>query len=188
LTTVFALALFSSAAPDYAGEPDRPPRPQVCSVAGGRPARCVEVAPVAEGSLRILRGGACAGGALAPDDPSVAAETPDLRRPNVATAGAERERKGDLQPTTIERIQLMLGALGLNPGVPDGRLGDETREALRAYQLRKGLPVTGRASEDLISALDADFLHCVVWSPLARSEETRPRAADECPAAKARAR
>jgi hypothetical protein len=75
-------------------------------------------------------------------------------------------------PATIERVQRALAALGFDPGGVDGVLGERTREALRAYQARKGIPVTGGTSEDLISALDADFLHCAVWLPLARSAGT----------------
>jgi len=189
----------------FAGEPERAPTAQVCSGAGASPTRCVDIVLSAEGTLRVVRGGLCAHGALEPGEPCLimllrhgAAAAPGRAPPTAASSNASagslaaNEVEGDpvdaageshLQPVTIERIQLMLAALGLRPGVADGVLGAETREALRAYQLRKGLPATGHASEDLISALDADFLHCAVWSPLARTEgtETRRRP-DECPA------
>jgi hypothetical protein len=91
--------------------------------------------------------------------------------PPPAAAAREHDGTGEAgaRPATIERVQRALAALGFDPGVVDGVVGERTREALRAYQARKGLPVTGHTSQDLISALDADFLHCAVWLPLARS-------------------
>ncbi|HYZ63215.1 MAG TPA: peptidoglycan-binding domain-containing protein [Acetobacteraceae bacterium] len=91
--------------------------------------------------------------------------------PPAAPPATERDREGETaaRPATIERVQRALAALGFDPGAVDGVVGERTREALRAYQARKGLPVTGQTSQDLISALDADFLHCAVWLPLARS-------------------
>jgi len=53
----------------------------------------------------------------------------------------------------IARIQHDLAALGYDPGPTDGLLGPKTRAALRAFQAREGLSVTGAVSEDVEVAL-----------------------------------
>jgi len=53
----------------------------------------------------------------------------------------------------IARTQRNLAALGYDPGLADGILGPKTRAAIRAFQAREGLPVTGVISESLEAAL-----------------------------------
>lgn len=59
--------------------------------------------------------------------------------------GADREQ--------IRRVQERLQAVGLHPGPLDGTLSPQTVEALRAYQQRQGLPVTGNLDQATRDAL-----------------------------------
>jgi hypothetical protein len=53
----------------------------------------------------------------------------------------------------LRQVQERLRAAGFSPGALDGRLGPQTRTALRRYQQRKGLPVTGNPDPQTIRAL-----------------------------------
>jgi rare lipoprotein A len=48
-----------------------------------------------------------------------------------------------LTPDEIKQAQESLKTEGLHPGSIDGRLGPRTRQAVRVYQAREGLPQTG---------------------------------------------
>ena len=52
-------------------------------------------------------------------------------------------------------LQTLLLARGHAIGSADGRIGPQTREAIRAEQARLGQPVTGRAGQKLLRALQA---------------------------------
>ena len=60
-----------------------------------------------------------------------------------------------LSRTDIKELQALLNAQGLDAGAPDGMLGPMTREAVRAYQKRAGLPPDGYPTKALIEALRA---------------------------------
>ncbi len=53
----------------------------------------------------------------------------------------------------IRRIQKSLRALGYDPGQADGHLGPRTSAAIRAFEGDHGLPITGKASQDLDRAI-----------------------------------
>jgi hypothetical protein len=53
----------------------------------------------------------------------------------------------------LRLVQERLQAAGLSPGPLDGRLGPQTRMALRRYQQRKGLRVTGNPDPQTLKAL-----------------------------------
>ncbi len=53
----------------------------------------------------------------------------------------------------IFRVQRALWVIGYGHDPADGRLGPTTRAAIRAFQSREGLPVTGRTSDRLEAAL-----------------------------------
>lgn len=55
----------------------------------------------------------------------------------------------------IEEMQALLNARGLNAGKPDGLVGPQTRNALRAFQLAEGLPADGYPTLDIIERLRA---------------------------------
>ncbi len=75
----------------------------------------------------------------------------------IAGAGALR---GQFPPdaagmTLADRqsLQVKLAALGYDIGTPDGVIGDKTRAAIRAYQRRSGLAVTGEPTMALLARL-----------------------------------
>ena len=53
-------------------------------------------------------------------------------------------------------FQQHLARLGFDPGAPDGVLGRRTRNALRQYQMARGLPGDGFATAALLTRLEAD--------------------------------
>ena len=53
----------------------------------------------------------------------------------------------------IARIQRQLQSLGYSPGPADGIMGPKTRAAIKAFQEKQGLEVTGNISEDLNAIL-----------------------------------
>ena len=57
--------------------------------------------------------------------------------------------------TMINAAQDMLEKLGFNIGPHDGKLEGKTASAVRLFQLQKGLPVTGKVTQDLIDALQS---------------------------------
>ena len=55
--------------------------------------------------------------------------------------------------TDVTELQERLNALGFDSGVPDGRVGRQTRTAIRAYQRNRDIPMDGYASYQLLEAL-----------------------------------
>lgn len=57
----------------------------------------------------------------------------------------------------IERVEVQkrLAALGVYAGEADGKLGSKTREAVRAFQLQRGIPADGYANPSLLKELRA---------------------------------
>ena len=53
----------------------------------------------------------------------------------------------------VSAVQKMLAALGYDPGTLDGTMTGQTREAIRAFETRSDLPVTGEISDALIEKL-----------------------------------
>lgn len=74
--------------------------------------------------------------------------TPDAR----ALARAAERRLG-LNPATRLLIETRLRSLGFNPGNVDGVFDSATRDAIRAYQDSKGMPVTGFVDSATVRAL-----------------------------------
>ena len=50
---------------------------------------------------------------------------------------------------TIQRVQRALVSKGYNPGPQDGVLGEKTKDALRVYQEKNGLPIGNLNMETL---------------------------------------
>ncbi|MGQ9724108.1 MAG: peptidoglycan-binding protein [Tepidimonas sp.] len=76
------------------------------------------------------------GGRLAVDG----APTP---APKPAADGASPQPAAGTALTLLE-AQRKLNQLGYNVGAPDGKMGNKTRQALRAFQASRGLPQTGQ--------------------------------------------
>ncbi|GIX48921.1 MAG: hypothetical protein KatS3mg131_3132 [Candidatus Tectimicrobiota bacterium] len=66
---------------------------------------------------------------------------------------AERKLLALRQRQLVLEVQERLQRAGFNPGARDGLLGPQTRAALRRYQQRRGLPVTGEPDPATLQAL-----------------------------------
>jgi Putative peptidoglycan binding domain len=62
-------------------------------------------------------------------------------------------RTGDARSSPTRAVEAELARRGYYRGPSDGVLGPETRSAIRSFQARNGLPVTGRIDDDLFRAL-----------------------------------
>ena len=69
--------------------------------------------------------------------------------------GPRVQAAGIAPKTMINSAQDMLEKLGFNIGPHDGKLEGKTANAVRLFQLQKGLPVTGKVTQELIDALQA---------------------------------
>ncbi len=58
-----------------------------------------------------------------------------------------------LQPASARQLQAGLNTLGYDAGEPDGKIGPRTRNALRAFQIARGLPADGFATTDVLAAV-----------------------------------
>ena len=56
----------------------------------------------------------------------------------------------------VSNLQSQLAARGYDPGPIDGVMGERTRQAIRAYQRDKQMPVDGQVSQALVSSLAAN--------------------------------
>lgn len=63
-----------------------------------------------------------------------------------------------LKPTSaaVAQVQKKLNAKNIDAGRVDGKMGERTRKAIRAYQKATGKMVDGKISEDLLRSLDID--------------------------------
>ena len=66
------------------------------------------------------------------------------------------EEKMVISPTDIRRAQQALRAKGLNPG-DDGKLDEETQEALAKFQKQNSLPATGLLDDKTLEKLSVDL-------------------------------
>ena len=67
--------------------------------------------------------------------------------------GAPQTAKVITRQEMIAKIQALLTQRGYNPGSADGKMGPQTKNAIRAFQKDAGLPVTGEVDTSLLSAL-----------------------------------
>ena len=106
--------------------------------------------------------------------------------PPPAPSPEEVEVSLGLTPSEREQIQTSLWALGFNAGVPDGKFGSRTREAIRNWQASRGQETTGHldaASKNTLLAavpdlsgpiwLTAQNKPCKVWNPYPEAGATR---------------
>jgi hypothetical protein len=66
------------------------------------------------------------------------------------------EEKMVISPTDVRRAQQALRAKGLNPG-DDGKLDEETQEALAKFQKQNSLPATGLLDDKTLEKLSVDL-------------------------------
>ena len=62
---------------------------------------------------------------------------------HAATSGSNHQTVQTSSSDFIKSLQRELKRAGYDPGVPDGKMGRATREALRRFQEANGLPPTG---------------------------------------------
>lgn len=62
---------------------------------------------------------------------------------------------GVLDPSLIKRAQSLLNDLGYDAGVPDGKLGPQTKSAVRRFQQRSGATQTGILNGEVLQRLEA---------------------------------
>ncbi|MNW04748.1 Carboxy-terminal processing protease CtpA precursor [compost metagenome] len=62
----------------------------------------------------------------------------------------DKEWKQDSYATEVKSIQVMLAALGFDPGRKDGYFDGKTAEAVKAFQSAQGLQATGAAGGDTL--------------------------------------
>jgi len=70
-----------------------------------------------------------------------------------ALSAASLPDEEPLSLKSIEEMQALLNAKGYDAGKPDGLVGPQTRQALRAYQAAEGLPADGYPTKDVIDRL-----------------------------------
>lgn len=89
--------------------------------------------------------------AAAPQEPAAVIE-PDRKRRPPTRARAPRRAPSD----RVVTAQALLAQLGFSPGPVDGAEGPQTRRAIRAYQARHGLAVTGAVDDRVLASLRRD--------------------------------
>lgn len=87
-------------------------------------------------------------------DSEVISNTALLAAPLIAPLATFASGELLTRPVEIERLQAYLLAHGRHAGPRDGRYGPMTRKAIRAFQARVGLPVTGLATRSLLKRLE----------------------------------
>ena len=76
----------------------------------------------------------------------------------------------------INQIQTLLSLLKFNPGPIDGILGKQTTNAIRAFQLDIGVPVTGKIDANLKSQLDKAYRKSVLRAKeLTEDDKKKPK-------------
>jgi murein L,D-transpeptidase YcbB/YkuD len=70
----------------------------------------------------------------------------ELERTNVSKGEEGVSIEPKMRPNT-KQIQLALKNAGYNPGKVDGRMGRQTREAIKAFQRANNLPVDGKVGK-----------------------------------------
>ncbi len=63
------------------------------------------------------------------------------------------ENEQALSVADVREMQELLNAGGFDSGTPDGRVGRQTRAAIRAYQQSRGVPMDGYASLSILESL-----------------------------------
>jgi len=88
-----------------------------------------------------------------------------------------RNQSQNTQNEELRHAQQVMKAEGYNPGPSDGIMGSRTKEALRLYQAKHGLPVTGELDEASRKAFSKklDNPSIIKWNELEDSTNTKHR-------------
>lgn len=74
--------------------------------------------------------------------------------PTEASNAKAGEKKSAAEQKDLRRAQTLLSELGYDPGAADGRMGQRTAEAIKAFQTKEGITVDGRMSAGLLAQLE----------------------------------
>ncbi|MBL8575513.1 MAG: peptidoglycan-binding protein [Hyphomicrobiaceae bacterium] len=98
---------------------------------------------------------------FSPAEPRTVATVPVIARPQVApprpaqpaAATPQTDMRAGVADDRTAKVQRALAALGFTPGKADGRMRPETAEAIKRFEIDKGLKVTGTINDQLMFAL-----------------------------------
>lgn len=90
--------------------------------------------------------------------------------PEGYAATSETEPESAIGAGDIRSVQRVLATLGYSVGAIDGQEGPITRAALRAYQYKNGLPVSGQLDDPTVAALNESIGKIRLSSPPADAE------------------
>jgi peptidoglycan hydrolase-like protein with peptidoglycan-binding domain len=142
LATASAIALgLAGVAPTYAADTNATPPAPAASPATATPAT-----GAAQPSMPQT------GATTQPATPS-ANTSSQFNHPYMADTSASNSTSWHATRSDVRRIQEKLRADNLYRGRIDGRMGPQTRQALRQYQSKNGLPVTARLDQDTVNSL-----------------------------------
>lgn len=81
----------------------------------------------------------------------------DAETPTESTLGVDKEVNENIKndPTIVSAVQTILNFFEFECGNPDGKIGNATIEAIKAYQRDQGLNETGELTVELIDRLQA---------------------------------
>jgi carboxyl-terminal processing protease len=88
--------------------------------------------------------------------PDIQISQPDYFR--VSPLNKEKTLKYDMNDNDVKNAQMMLEALGYNPGRQDGYFGKQTEQAVRAFQKAEKLPVTGLLDKASAERLESKLI------------------------------
>ncbi len=87
----------------------------------------------------------------APDAANVVAIADDAWK-----GGAQDQQQSSLlSQDPVAQAQDLLGKLGFNVGIADGKMGGRTANAIRLFQLQEGLKVTGQVTPELLDVMQS---------------------------------
>lgn len=111
---------------------------------------------IPEKQLKALKGRVDAWVPAAADDSAnvLTVIEPSWNNAAPGSAGQKPDEMGSLTPADIEEAHGLLAGLGLRVGIAgDGRIDARTANAIRMFQLRAGLKVTGHLTPELLERL-----------------------------------
>ncbi|MCT8140177.1 peptidoglycan-binding protein [Anaerobacillus sp. CMMVII] len=92
-------------------------------------------------------------------EPTIPVKQPDFFY--VAPINVEETLKYDMMGEQIKNAQIMLKGLGLEPGRVDGYFGEQTKNAVTAFQRTNDLPATGEIDEKTAQTLQEKIIEAV---------------------------
>lgn len=136
--------------PNTGGVPTPQPKPTAAATAAAAPSVSAATSPAVSPNTDGI------GDLIA----NVAAPSPAPARQQVAATAAVAAPAAPVAPATtasgdanIARIQRSLAQQGFGPLAADGKMSQETREAIRQFETYYGLPVTGTINETFLAQL-----------------------------------